>query len=69
MTGAKCMVILRNKESLILFRQERSSWIIADTENRVHRELLASLPPAVAVPVMSLMEWGSTLCFEKQEDT
>lgn len=58
MTRAKCMIMLRNRESLILFRQERSNWIIAGSENRVHGELLASLPPVVAVPVKSLLKWG-----------
>lgn len=43
--------MLRNKESLVLFGQERSSWIIAGSVNRVHGELLASLAPVAVVSV------------------
>lgn len=55
------MIMFRSKESLVLFRQGRSSWIIAGSVNRVHGELLASLPPVVAVSIKSLMEWGPSL--------
>lgn len=55
------MIMLRNKESLVLFRQGRLSWIIAGSVNGVHGELLASLPPVVAVSIKSLMECGSSV--------
>lgn len=63
MTGAKCPIIFRNKESLVLFRQGRSSWIIAGSVNGVHGELPASPPPA-AVHVQSLLEPGPSLLWQ-----
>jgi len=55
------MIMLRNKESLVLFEQGRSSWIIAGSVNKVRGELLTSPPPVAAVSMKSVMEWGPSL--------